>query len=123
MRSRKEMKKRFFSFTIFILLIAIFTSIQIKLKAAVIYSDNNLGSYEMTTRVEFNQLGTNTTHFLDLGNTMKSGVLYSQQVNVLTQKQTADSKVVTWAIGGQTDFTRRTIIGIAQDYENIILTG
>jgi len=44
---------------------------------------------------------------------MKSGVLYSQQVNVLTQKQTADSKVVTWAIGGQTDFTRRTIIGIA----------
>ena len=113
MRSRKEMKKRFFSFTIFILLIAIFTSIQIKLKAAIIYSDNNLGSYEMTTRVEFNQLGTNTTHFLDLGNTMKSGVLYSQQVNVLTQKQTADSKVVTWAIGGQTDFTRRTIIGIA----------
>lgn len=111
------MKKRVLSFSIFILLIVVFASIQTIVKAAIIYSDNNLSSYEMTTRVEFNQVGTNTTHFLDLGNTMKSGALYSQQVNVLTQKQTADSKVVTWAIGEQTDFTRRTIIGIAQDYE------
>ncbi len=89
------MKKRVLSFSIFILLIVVFASIQTIVKAAIIYSDNNLSSYEMTTRVEFNQVGTNTTHFLDLGNTMKSGALYSQQVNVLTQKQTADSKVVT----------------------------
>lgn len=111
------MKKRVISLSIFILLIAVFASIKTPVKAAIIYSDNNLSSYEMTTRVEYNQIGVNTTHFLDLGNTMKSGALYSQQVNVLTQKQTADSKVVSWAIGGQTDFTRATIIGIAKDYE------
>ncbi|MFA5766224.1 MAG: hypothetical protein WC929_08795, partial [Bacilli bacterium] len=111
------MKKRVISLSIFIILIAVFASIKTTVKAAIIYSDNNLGSYEMTTRVEFNQIGVNTTHFLDLGNTMKNGAMYSQQVNVLTQKQTADSKVVTWAIGEQTDFDRSTIVGIAQDYE------
>lgn len=111
------MKKRVISLSIFIILVAVFASIKTTVKAVIIYSDNNLGSYEMTTRVEFNQIGVNTTHFLDLGNTMKNGAMYSQQVNVLTQKQTADSKVVTWAIGEQTDFDRSTIVGIAQDYE------
>ena len=111
------MKKRVISLSLFIIIIAIFASVKVNVSAATVYSDNALASYEVTTRVESNQLGANTTHVRDLGSTMKNSFLYCQQVNVLTQKQTADSKVVTWAIGGQTNFTRASIIGIAQDYE------
>lgn len=112
----KNHLKHLFNVFLLIVLVLFLFSIEVNVKA-IVFSDNQNASYDVKTREDQNQLGIYTSHVRDFGETIKSNVISKQQINVFTQTQTADSKVVTWAIGGQTDFRRATIIGIAQDYE------
>lgn len=59
-----------------------------------------------------------TSYKTDLGTTNYNGVNYNQRVHVFFQKQTANSKVVTWAVKTNAGkFTRLPVSAIAKDYE------
>ena len=88
----------------------------VSVRADYASSDNMNASYEvlettMSARYDY------TNYKVDLGLTSTSSKASKQTVSVFTQKQTENSKVVSWAVSTNTGFKYRTIPQIARDYE------
>lgn len=79
-------------------------------------SDNGLGSYMVTENYEYSNF-TYTTHRSDKGISTANSNASNQNVNVFTQKQTDNSKIVAWAISTGSGFVRKKLTEIAADYE------
>ena len=70
------------------------------------------------SKTELAQNTSYTRFKYDSGNTITSGKSTGQHVFVFTQKQTSNSKVVTWAVKEDSGQLRRsTVAGICSDYE------
>lgn len=105
---------------LFIILITLVLSFFIfggtKVSAAYATSDNLNASYEQQQTVKSARYDY-TNYKVDLGLTTTSKATSKQTVSVFTQKQTENSKVVSWAVSTNTGFLYRTIPQIANDYE------
>lgn len=82
-----------------------------------VYSDNKKSSYVATeTTGSFETLYT--SYQTDLGITTYNNNSYNQRVHVFFQKQTENSKIVTWAVKTNAGkFTRLPVSAIAENYE------
>lgn len=82
-----------------------------------VYSDSKNASFEKTETV--NSFDTGYTRYeTDLGVTNYKGTNYNQRVHVFFQKQTKNSKIVTWAMKGDAGkLTRVPVAAICIDYE------
>ena len=80
-------------------------------------SDSKQATYEQT-EVKKNMSTQYTDFSVIEGKTTYQGSEYNQRVHVFFQKQTPNSKVVTWAVKSNAGkFARCTVSAIAQDYE------
>lgn len=109
----EKMKKVIIS--IITLLIIIF-GLSFSLKVTAIESDNGLASYDVLKTYK-NTNFTYTNHQSVSGYTLTKSGSFNQNVNVFTQKQTDNSKVVTWAVSTGSGFARKKLTEIAADYE------
>ena len=112
------------NYLLLILLIAIFISSQLininftDIHAeSIAVSDNGKASYTYTeTTGSFET--EYTTYSTDLGTTTYNSSSYNQRVHVFFQKQTENSKIVSWAVKSNAGkFTRLPVTAIAKDYE------
>ena len=108
---KRHLKKLFI-----LLLIMTFTIIKQNVNA-VIYNDDNTAWYQyLETVKEISGDYTNCYH--DTGKTFYNNEEASQSLFVLKQKQTENSKVVTWAVSSDNGKLRRANVAtIASDYE------
>ena len=98
-----------------ILLLFILCSSFVGVTAAT--NDAGTTSYNISNTV-MSQSSTYTRFKYDAGNTVTSGKSTPQHVFVYTQKQTSNSKVVTWAVKDDAGKLRRTTVSaICDDYE------
>ncbi len=116
--------KNFRRFGLFIFMLVLAVSFNIKVNAATYTTDD--GSYNYTTNVvETKTLGKETTYIHDSGYTTRTGTKIEQDVFMLSQKtdKNQGTKVVTWAVSSGTGadstnaYTRTTLAKIAADYE------
>ena len=83
----------------------------------MVFTDNGKTGYVSNeTTGSFETLYT--SYKTDLGTTNYNGVSYNQRVHVFFQKQTENSKIVTWAVKTNAGkFSRLPVTAIAKDYE------
>lgn len=98
------------------LLLMAMISVNFGLEVKATDSDNGLGSYMVTENYRYSNF-TYSTHKSDKGISTTSSGASNQNVNVFTQKQTDNSKVVTWAVSNGSGFVRKKLTDIAADYE------
>lgn len=110
------MKKKILIFLMGLLLSSYILKIDV---VAITYDDSGNAGFEVTSTTD-EDLNGGVFYTNAWGNTIKSGIRYSQQVNVLTLKTDETAKAVTWAIkdASKAGFIRQTVANIAQDYEN-----
>ena len=102
---------------IFVLFIILFYSVNIIYADDITYSDNNNGSYKKEEVLLFGNYEY-TEYEKVKGITTNNGVESKQLVYTYKQKQTKDSKVVTWAVRGDSGkLSNSTVAAIAVDYE------
>lgn len=106
-------QKTFFVLAIFFL---IFTLTSNK-KVHAVSSDSNNASYKETSITK--QINTDYTDFKMIeGQTTYQNSNYNQRIHVFFQKQTKNSKIVTWAVKSNAGkFARCNVSAIAKDYE------
>ena len=106
--------KRLFIICLLSISIFCFNSL-VKVTAAT--NDAGTTSYSVS-KTELSKSTTYTHFSFDVGTTITSGKSTSQHVFVFSQKQTSNSKVVTWAVRGDSGkLSRSTVSGICADYE------
>lgn len=106
------MKKLYFLIITFMLLIVTLTV------NAINVNDNSGYGYKITQTV--NSFDTGLTQYqTDIGETTYNNIKYKQRVHVFFQKQTQDSKIVTWAVKSDAGkFVRLPVSAIAKNYED-----
>lgn len=109
----KKIKRIFLGLIVIALLMLTFTN-NTNVKATD--SDNGLGSYMVIENYEYSNF-TYTTHKSDKGLSTANSTASNQNVNVFSQKQTDNSKIVAWAISNGSGFVRKKLTDIAADYE------
>ena len=92
-----NMKKRLLLVMMLIGIVALLIHSTLTLNANKALSDSKNASYEMTETTK--SFTTDYTSYkTDLGTTTYNGNTYKQRVHVFFQKQTKNSKIVTWAV-------------------------
>lgn len=95
-------------------IILLFVSIKTK---AIGYDDTKKASYDANETVASFSTPF-TTYQTDYGTSTFNGSESSQHVHIMTQHETNDSKIVTWAVADKNGaFVRTNVAGIAKDYE------
>lgn len=102
--------------TIISIIALLIITLSFNFKVTAIESDNGLASYNVTKNYK-NTSFTYTNHQSASGFTLTKSGNFNQNVNVFTQKQTDNSKVVTWAVSTGDGFVRKKLTEIAADYE------
>ena len=102
---------------IFIVFLFVLLSTALIKTKGIGYNTQKNASFEVNETVkELNTLYT--TYKQDVGTTIFNGNSSNQHVFMLSQKETNDSKIVTWAVSDEHGaLTRTTLTGIAKDYE------
>lgn len=111
------MKKRLLLVMMLIGIVALLIHSTLTLNANKALSDSKNASYEMTETTK--SFTTDYTSYkTDLGTTTYNGNTYKQRVHVFFQKQTKNSKIVTWAVQSDAGkLSRVPVSAICANYE------
>lgn len=82
-----------------------------------IVTETGGAGYLVTSRKETNQLDYGIKQYTDLGETIRSGNYYAQQVNVLEIPASAGVKIVSYANLNNHQWTRTSVRNFARQYE------